>query len=518
MSRAPADGVEGAGDRPATGFVYLVGAGPWDPGLLTLRGRELLARCDVVVYDYLVNPRHLDHLSPEAERLPVGRKPDRLDQDRINDLLVERAKAGKVVVRLKGGDPFVFGRGGEEAEALVAAGLPFEVVPGITAAIAGAAYAGIPVTHRNFGSSLTLVTGHRAVFANDDLDWQALARMSTVALYMSVRRLEAIRTALIEAGRDPQTPVALIRWASRPDQQTVTCTLGDCAETARREGLEPPMTILVGAVVELRARIAWYEQRPLWGRRVAVTRSKAQQGPLAHRLEELGAEVVPLPTIAFEATPTAPVEAAIGRLSGYDRVIFTSANGVDYFLDALYAAGRDPRAFGAAKLACIGPATARRLRQRGLVADAVPERFVAEGLIDALVAEGVAGQRILIPRAEVAREVLPETLRAEGAEVEVLPVYRTVSPAVDPAARARIVAGEIDLVTFTSSSTVDHFRALFDDGEFDAIRAHVGAACIGPITADTARRHGLEIAVVARRYTVPGLVDAMAGLGRRVDG
>lgn len=499
---------------PAPGFVYLVGAGPWDPGLLTLRGRALLARCDTVVYDYLVNPELLGHAPDGAERIPVGRKPERLDQDRINDLLVTRARAGEVVVRLKGGDPFVFGRGGEEAEALVAAGVSFEVVPGVTAAIAGAAFAGIPVTHRGYGSTLALVTGHRAVFAADDVDWSALARMSTVALYMSVRRLPAIRDALIDAGRAPETPVALIRWASRPDQETVVTTLEGCAEAARDAGLEPPMTILVGEVVELRRRIGWYEQRPLWGRRVAVTRSQGQQGPLAHRLHELGAEVVPLPTIAFEAGPEAPVAAAIARLGAYDRVIFTSANGVDYFLDALYAAGRDPRAFGAARLACIGPATARRLRARGLVADTVPETFVAEGLLDALLEEGIAGQRILIPRAAVAREILPETLRAHGAEVEVLPVYRTVQPPIDPAALARVVDGEVDLVTFTSSSTVHHFRALFDDATFAAVKGHVGAACIGPITADTAREHGLRIAVVAERYTIPGLVDALVALGR----
>lgn len=496
--------------EPTTGFVYLVGAGPWDPGLLTVRGREVLARCDAVVYDYLVNPEVLDWARQDAARLPVGRKPDRLDQDRINDLLVQRARRGDVVVRLKGGDPFVFGRGGEEAEALVAAGVPFEVVPGVTAAIAGAALAGIPVTHRGHGSTLALATGHRAVFAADDIDWPALSRMSTIALYMSVRRLPAVRQALLDAGRDPATPVALIRWASRPDQQTHVTTLDRCVDTARDSGLEPPMTILIGTVVALRGTIGWYEKRPLWGRCVAVTRSKGQQGPLAHRLAELGAEVVALPTIAFEAAPPGPVEAAVDRLGTYDRVIFTSANGVDYFLDALYAADRDPRAFGAARLACIGPATARRLRARGLVADAVPETFVAEGLLESLLAEGVEGQRILIPRAAVARQVLPEALRANGAHVDVLPVYRTVRPEIDPAARQRIVDGGVQLATFTSSSTVDHFRTLFDDAEFEAVRRAVGAACIGPITAETARRHGLRIEVVAERYTIPGLVDAMA--------
>lgn len=497
--------------RPSVpGFVYLVGAGPWDPGLLTLRGRDLLARCDVVVHDYLVNPELLEHAPARAERLAVGRPPERMDQAAINALLVERARAGHVVVRLKGGDPFVFGRGGEEAEALVAAGVPFEVVPGVTAAIAGAAFAGIPVTHRGFGSTLAFVTGHQASDAADDVDWSALARMSTVALYMSARRLRPIADALMKAGRAPDTPVALVRWASRPDQETLVSTLARCADDAKAAGLAPPMTILVGEVVSLRARIGWYEQRPLWGRRIAITRSRGQQGALAHRLHELGAEVVALPTIAFEPGPAEPIAEAIARLGTYDRVVFTSANGVDYFLDALYAAGRDPRAFGAAKLACIGPATARRLRDRGLVADIVPETFVAEGLIESLLEDGVEGRRVLIPRAEVAREVLPETLRERGAHVEVLPVYRTVQPPIDPAALARIADGDVDLVTFTSSSTVHHFRALFDEATFDAVRRRIGAACIGPITADTARELGLSIAVVAEQYTIPGLVEALA--------
>lgn len=498
----------------APGFVYLVGAGPWDPGLLTLRGRDLLNRADAVLYDYLVNPELLDHLPPQAERIPVGAPPQRMTQAEINTALVDRARRGQVVVRLKGGDPFVFGRGGEEAEALVHAGVPFEVVPGVTAAIAGAAFAGIPVTHRGYGSTLAFVTGHRAAdseaeAAEDDVDYAALARMSTVAFYMSGRRLPAVAAALIAAGRSPKTPVALIRWASRPDQETLVSTLADCAVAADAAGLVAPMTILVGEVVALRARIGWYEQRPLFKTRIAITRSQGQQGALAHRLAELGAEVLALPTIAFEPGPPEPMRRAIERLATYDRVIFTSANAVDAFLDAVYAAGRDPRAFASTRIACIGPATARRLRERGLVADQVPEQFIAEALIEALIRDGVAGQRILIPRAEIAREVLPETLAAAGADVEVLVAYRTVQPPVDPIALARITAGEIDLVTFTSSSTVQHFRSLFDAQTFEQVRARIGAACIGPITADTARAYGLRVAVMAEQYTIPGLVDAL---------
>ncbi len=496
------------------GFVYLVGAGPWDPGLLTLRGREVLARADAVLYDYLVNPALLAHCRAGCEHVPAGARPHRITQEQINAALVERAQAGQVVVRLKGGDPFVFGRGGEEAEALRAAGVPFEVVPGVTAAVASAAYAGIPVTHRGFGSTLAFVTGHpRADRDEDAIDWAALAGMSTIVFYMGRRRLRDLADALIAAGKPGATPVALVRWATRPDQRTVVTTLAEVADTAEAQDLAPPLTIIVGEVVGLRDHIAWVERRPLHGRRVVVTRSEAQQADLAERLLELGAEVLPLPTIAFEPGDGPAMQAAVAALHTYDLVVFTSVNGVDHFLDALYAAGRDPRAFGGARIAVIGPATARRLRARGLVADVVPAEFVAEGLLDALDVDGLRGKRVLLPRAEVAREVLPDTLRAAGAEVDVVPVYRTVGPAVDPAVRARGGAGDADLITFTASSTVTHFCRLFDDPTLAAIQARTRAACIGPITADTARAAGFRVAVEAETYTVRGLVDALAAWG-----
>ncbi|MCA9540224.1 MAG: uroporphyrinogen-III C-methyltransferase, partial [Myxococcales bacterium] len=349
----------------APGFVYLVGAGPWAPGLLTLRGRELLARADSVIHDYLVNEEILEFAAAGAERITTGAPGERLGQARVNALMIERARAGQVVVRLKGGDPFVFGRGGEEAEALVAAGVDFEVVPGVTAAVAGAAFAGIPVTHRGYGSTLAFVTGHRAADAADETDWSALARMSTVAVYMGAKRLADVARRLMAAGRAPSTPVALIRWATRPDQETLVSTLADCADAAERAGLAPPLTALIGEVVDLRDRIGWYEQRPLFGAAVVVTRSQGQHGALAGRLAELGAEVLALPTIAFDPCDRAPIDKAIARLGTYDWVIFTSANGVDFFVDALLAADRDPRAFGRARIACIGPATARRLAGRG---------------------------------------------------------------------------------------------------------------------------------------------------------
>ena len=492
----------------APGYVYLVGAGPWDPGLLTLRGRELLERADLVVYDYLANPELLRHVRPDAERVPARTTDGRLSQAALSELLVQGAAAGKVVVRLKGGDPFVFGRGGEEAEALVAAGVHFEVVPGVTAAVAAASFAGIPVTHRGYGSTLAFCTGHhRADAPGAAHDWAALAKMSTVVFYMAARRLAENAQALVDAGRDPDTPVAVVQWATRPDQRTVVSTLARCAADAA--DLAPPLTVVVGDVVSLRDRIGWYEQRPLFGTSVVVTRSRGQLDGMAARLRELGAEVVPLPTIAFEAAEPAPIDAAIDDLGAYDWVLFTSANGVDFFVDALHARGRDLRAFAGARVGCIGPATARRLARRGIVPDVVPESYVAEGLLASLLAEGVRGRRFLVPRAAVARELLPETLRAEGADVDVLPVYRTVPPDSDPEVRARVGRGEVTVLTFTSSSTVTHFCRLFDAAELAAIQRRAKAACIGPITARTAREAGFDIACVASTYTVPGLVDAL---------
>lgn len=494
----------------APGHVYLVGAGPWDPGLLTLRGQALLARADVVVHDYLANPALLEHASTRARRICVGGPGERLDQRDINALIVRLGLEGHVVVRLKGGDPFVFGRGGEEAEALVEAGVPFEVVPGVTAAIACAAYAGIPVTQRGFGSTLAFCTGHEAPDkVESDVDYAALAQMATVVFYMGARSLPAIAARLIDAGRKPETPVALIRWATRPDQRTVTTTLEACARGAAPH-VEPPMIALVGDVVGLRERIGWYERRPLHGQRVVVTRSERQEGALSERLAELGAEVIAFPTI--EVVPTAHTDAlddALRRLHTHDWVVFTSANGVDYALDALAMQGRDARAFGSARIACVGPSTAERLRARGLVADLVPERAVAEGLIDAFVREPLEGRRFLLLRAEVARDVLPDALTEAGASVEVVAAYRTVASTVDAGVRDRIARCEADVVTFTSSSTVRHFAARFSAAELVEVQARVVAACIGPVAAETARAAGFTVAAVADPYTVSGLVNAL---------
>lgn len=497
------------------GRVYLVGAGPWDPGLLTLRGREVLGRADVVVHDYLVNPELLAWAPEGATRIATGHRPGRLSQAEICEILVENARAGRTVVRLKGGDPFVFGRGGEEAWALAQAGLPFEVVPGVTAAIAGAAFAGIPVTHRDFGSTLGLCTGHgQGDGEADPVDWRALAAMDTVVIYMGVKRLGVVSAALMAAGRAPETPVALVQWASRPSQRTVVTTLVRAVDDAAAAGLGPPVTAIVGEVVRLRAELAWFERKPLFGKRIVVTRSLEQQESLAGALAELGAEVLSLPSIAF-APPDdeAPLRQALDALGSYGWVVFTSAQGVDAFLDALRAAGRDARALKGARLACVGPATARRLEARGLLADLVPERFVAEGLVDAFRAMGVAGERMLLPRAAVARDVLPEALAAAGARVEVVPVYQTIEPPADPSVVARIAAGEADLATFTSASTVHHFRRRFDDDQWLKVCSSIEAACIGPVTSEAACRVGLRVAVEADPYTVPALIEAIRRRG-----
>ncbi len=497
------------------GRVYLVGAGPWDPGLLTVRGREVLGRADVVVHDYLVNPELLAWARAAATRIPTGHRPGRLSQAEICEILVENARAGRCVVRLKGGDPFIFGSGGEEAWALAEAGVPFEVVPGVTAAIAGAAFAGIPVTHRDFASTLGLCTGHgQGDGEADPVDWAALARMDTAVIYMGVKRLGVVAQALMAAGRAPETPVALVQWASRPSQRTVVTTLVRAVEDAEAAGLGPPVTAIVGEVVRLRAKLTWFEHKPLFGKRIVVTRSLEQQGMLAGALAELGAEVLSLPSIAF-APPEdgGPLARALADLGRYTWVVLTSANGVDFFLDAMKAARLDARGLGGARLACIGPATARRLEERGLLADLVPERYVAEGMVEALLAGGVAGARILLPRAAAARDVLPDALAAAGAAVDVVPVYQTVEPPADPGVLARIAGGEADLATFTSASTVEHFRRRFSDDQWSNVCSKIEAACIGPITTAAARRAGLRVTIEADPFTVPDLIEAIVAAG-----
>lgn len=497
------------------GFVSLIGAGPGDPGLLTLRGAEALAAAEVVVYDYLANPELLAHAPAGAEQIYVGKKAGRhtLSQEEINALLVERGRAGQRVARLKGGDPFVFGRGGEEALALVEAGVPFEVIPGVTSAVAAPAYAGIPVTHRGLASSFAVVTGHEDPTKEESaLNWSHLATgVDTLVLLMGVGRLPDIVEQLLAHGRPADTPVALVRWGTMSQQQVVAGTLADIVERVRVVGLRPPAVTVVGAVAGLRQRLGWFEALPLFRQRVLVTRTREQASVLASRLRDLGAGVVELPTIQI-APPAdwGPLDAALGGLAGYDWVVFTSANGVRSFWGRLAGAGLDARAFHGIRLAAIGPATAGELASHGLQADYVPAEYVAEEVAAGLAAlADLAGRRILLPRADIARPALAELLRQSGAEVDEVDAYRTLRPA--PEGDLRELLATITVATFTSSSTVRNLAAMAADAGLDLVAALSSAtvACIGPITAATARDLGLAVDVVAGEYTIDGLVAAL---------
>jgi uroporphyrinogen III methyltransferase / synthase len=477
--------------------VYLVGAGPGDPGLLTVRGAELLARADVVVHDRLSAEELLDLAPPEALRIDVGKQPGiaRVPQDGINALLVEHGRTGKMVVRLKGGDPTVFARGGEEAMALADAGVPFEFVPGITSAIAVPAYAGIPVTQRFSSTSFTVVTGHEDPSIGDEgsVDWDAVARVGgTIVILMGVGRIRRITERLIAAGRDPDTPAAAVIWGTRSDQRTVRATLGTLAD----QDLESPATIVIGSVAGL--DLAWFERRPLFGRTVVVTRARAQASSLLARLRELGAATVEVPAIRIDdpADGGAALRAAVADLASNDWVVVTSPNGARRLL----AECRDARAFGATEVAAIGPGTADALREGNVEADLVPERFVAEGLLEVFPDPPAGGGRVLITRAAEARDVLPEGLRDRGWDVTVVEAYRTVQG--QPTDAELTAVAEADVVTFTSSSTVRNFLAVCD-----AVPPLV--ACIGPVTAATAREHGLTVDVEADVHTVDGLLDAL---------
>ena len=496
------------------GIVYLVGAGPGDPGLLTVRARELLGACDDVVYDALVSEELLTASLGEraVERHFVGKRGGASGSARqpdIEALLVRLARTGRRVVRLKGGDPFVFGRGGEEAQALARAGIPFEIVPGVTAGIAGPAYAGIPVTHRGVATAVTFVTGHEDPETGEGAtDWRALARSAaTLVLYMGVRTLPDVARELLAGGRPPETPAAVVERGTFPEQRVITGTLATIADRAREAGVIAPAITIVGEVVRLRDEIAWLERRPLAAQRIVVTRARAQASSLSVRLRELGAEVVEMPAIRFEAFDPAPLYRALDSVREYDWLIFTSQNAVELVWRAMRTRGLDARSLGHARIAAIGRATADTLLERGLAADVVPERFVAESLLEALAGrDDVRRGRILLARAEDARDVLPDGLREMGAQVDVLPIYRTV---LDGGGAARVAArlrgGDIDLVTLSSSSTAQFF--------VDAVGAEAArmapVASIGPITSATARALGLRVVVESPEATIPALVDAI---------
>ncbi len=496
-----------------TGKVFLTGAGPGDPGLLTLRAREALRRADVLLYDALASDAIVDLVSPACERIYAGKRggAESVAQDEIETLMIEKARAGKTVVRLKGGDPFLFGRGGEEAQALHAAGIDFEIIPGVSSALAAPAYAGIPVTHRDHNTVLTIVSGHEDPAKDRSaIDWQRLSDpRQTLVFLMAMRNLREIAANLMQSGLPADHPAAVIANGTQPSQRTVTGTLTTIAEDAEREGLRAPAVVIVGTVVALREAVAWFEKRPLFGRRVLMTRPADPNDDLTRALLRAGAEPIAAPTIAI-APPddTAAAERATHDPAQYSWVVFTSANGVRVFFDYLEARRDDVRIFGNAKIAAIGLKTSQALLQRSVRADAVPQRYIAEDLADLLIASSRDGDRILLFRAQEARDVLPERLNAAGRHVTVVAAYKTVM-ANDPHFAQRV--SESDIVTFTSTSTVNGF--VHNLGSPEAAREACAGkivACIGPITAQAAKDAGLTVQVVAPEHTVEGLVEALS--------
>jgi uroporphyrinogen III methyltransferase/synthase len=501
-------------NRPG-GKVYLVGAGPGDPELITVKGRRILERADSILYDHLAPDRLLDLAPPQAERVYVGKKRSahEFSQDEISRMLIERARRGWTVVRLKGGDPFIFARGGEEIDALAAAGIPFEIVPGVTTPLGIAAYTGVPLTHREHTSAVTFVTGHNVAA----IDWSKIGASETIVLFMGLVNFPAIARELIAQGRSPGTPAMAVRWATRPDQQTVAGTLADLAEKIAAANLRPPATIIIGEVVGLRERFNWFERLPLFGQRIVITRDRRQAMELAEPLEALGAETVVAPMIEIcEAADAGPLDDAISRLDTYDWLIFTSVNGVRYFIEALDRSSADLRSLKA-KICAIGSATGAAVEALHLKVDRMPEEYVAESLLKAFEGENLESQRILLPRAAIARDVIPVELRRRGARVDVVEAYRAVIPP-DAADRVREALQGVSheprrphWITFTSSSTVTNFIAVLDKPGREMLGG-IKIASIGPITSATLREHGIKVDVEADPHTIVGLVEAMRSL------
>ena len=499
------------------GRCFLVGAGPGDLGLVTLRAKECIEQADVIVYDYLSNPEMLGWARETAEIIYVGKKAGvhTLSQDQINALLIEKTEAGSQVVRLKGGDPFVFGRGGEEAAVLAQAKIPFEVVPGVTSAIAGPAYAGIPLTHRGQNSHVTFFTGHEdPEKAESSIDFEALAKLGgTQVMLMGVERIEAIAKRMLSAGVRRDLPVALVRWATTARQESLVGNLSDIAQRVKDSGFEAPAVAVFGEVAALRRELNWHEVRPLSGKRIVVTRTRQQAGVLSRALRLLGADVSELPTIRIE--PPSDLRAfaeLVQDAHAYDWIVFTSPNGVTAFFDLFFKLYDDAREIGATRIAAIGPATAQRVKDYHIHVDLQPEEFVAEAVVREFQKQGgVENLRILLARAEKARDVLPNQLSALGAIVDQGFAYRTVAETRDvTGARRRLLEEGADLITFTSSSTVDNFVALglpWPKG--------MQIASIGPVTSKTIREHGLKVDIESRRHDIPGLVETIENFYRK---
>jgi uroporphyrinogen III methyltransferase/synthase len=498
-------------DSEPAGRVFLIGAGPGDPELITVKGRGILERAECVLYDNLAPHELLDLAPASAERIYVGKKKSdhACSQEEICAIMIDRARQGRMVVRLKGGDPFIFGRGGEELDALFEAGVPFEVVPGVNAALGIAAYSGVPLTHREHTSAVTFVTGHNP----DQIDWGRVGASETVVIFMGLTTFGEIARRMIAHGRSASTPAMAVRWGTRPEQETITGALENLAERIAAKGMKPPATIIIGEVVALRERFNWFERLPLFGQRIVITRDRNQAGDFAAPLRALGAEAIELPTIELRPpTDPRPLCAAIERLECYDWLIFTSANGVRFFLEALDRSGRDLRALRA-RICAIGPATRRSIEALHLKVDLMPDEYVAESLAAAFSGMELSGKRVLLPRAAVARDVVPSELAKLGAHVEVVEAYRTVVPDGAASRALALFDGERKphWITFTSSSTARNFMTIAPEHALAGVRI----ASIGPVTSETIRSYGLEPDVQATSYTTDGLVEAIVQACRR---
>ena len=494
------------------GKVYIIGAGPGDAGLITIKAVDCLRLADVVVYDNLVNEELLKYAPDHARFIYAGKKggDHTLSQDAINDLLVQEAQAGNIVARLKGGDPFIFGRGGEEAEKLVESDIPFEVVPGVTSAIAVPAYAGIPLTHRGLTSTVAFVTGHEDPTKDkSDIDWQALAGIGTLVFLMGVKKIAQIVETLTDHGKSPSTPAALIRQGTTPQQEVITGTLDTIVELAQASKFSPPAILVFGKVVELCDTLNWFEQKPLFGKGVVITRPERQADDLARLLSAEGAYAITFPTIKI-VPPTSwqELDEAIVQLTTYNWLIFTSANGVHFFFERLREKQKDIRDLKGIKICCIGPSTARQIEGKGISVDLVPQQFIAEGILQSFTGMDLKGKRILIPRAAKARDVLPEGLKKLGASVDVVTTYRTINSGRKKEELAALISGnKVDVITFTSSSTVANFVEIM--GSDFKFPAHIDIACIGPVTTATAKKAGFKIDISQEEYTMEGLVQSL---------
>ena len=499
--------------------VYLVGAGPGDPGLITVRGKMLLEKAEVVFYDYLASPKLLKHVPTSSERIYVGKKGNckhAHTQEEINQMLVDHARAGKMVVRLKGGDPFIFGRGGEEIQELHAEGIDFEIVPGVTSATAAATYAGIPITHRDYTASVAFLTGHESpTKERSNLDWSKLATgVGTIVVYMGIKNLPIIVDKLISHGRDPETPVAVVRWASTPEQRSVVGTLATITDVVRENGIMPPSLIIVGEVVNLRGVIGWYEKRLLFGKKIIVNRTREQASDLVAGLEEYGANCLEYSTINILPVDSYEIlDSELERLEEYHWILFTSLNSVKYFFERLLAKGLDARDLKGPDIAAVGRSTAELLLHYGVKADLIPKVFTGEGLAESLLDQGVEGRNILIPRAQQGREILPETLRGAGAQVTIAPVYKNC-PAEGDRERLRkeFQDGCVDMITFTSSSTVRNFLTMLgckDREELQSLLSGVKITSIGPITSKMVTDNGLQVDVQPEVYTIDDMISAI---------